>query len=123
MTIEADIKTTLDSGVALVSSRNYGGNLPQQPVYPNIVYTRIDKDDLVSLDGGAGGGKKRGVFTIDCRAETYAEAHAVADQAIDAMESATLFKAINLTESDIPFEDVIRVYRVTLDFSVWYKRV
>jgi len=52
MSIESDIITTLNnhSGLtALVTTRNYYSNLPQNPVYPNTVSLRVSSNPQNTL--------------------------------------------------------------------------
>ena len=121
MTVEANIKTTLDGYSALsalVSSRNYAINLPQNPTYPNSVYSRTTTDPLTSLSGA--NVKRKATFQIDVRGSTYASAVAVTAEVINAMKAATLFTAIWTDSNDVPYEDDTTTYRIAIDFSIWY---
>lgn len=121
MTIEADILITLNnhSGlVALVGQRNYAINLPQNPIYPNTVFTRISTIPSNTLT-------IRNKLTnirlqMDTRDQTYNGARLAATQVKDAIETATLFTGLYSNDNDIPKEFVTDSYRVSIDFSIWF---
>lgn len=121
MTIETDIITTLNAHVglsALVSSRNYAVNLPQNPTYPNTANSRISSNPSNSLTARNPLMNIR--QQIDVRAKTLHATREAAIQVIDAMEAATLFTAIILTDNDLPKESSTDTYRISIDFSIWY---
>ena len=122
MTIEADIITALEAYSALttlVSTRIYPMRLPQNPTWPNVVYSRSSTDFHNTVSTNAAG-QANARFQIDCRADDYAEARDVASKAIAAMTGATTFDALIISDSDFPYEPDTEIYRVVLDFSVWY---
>lgn len=121
MTIEADILTTLNGygGLsALVSSRNYAVNLPQNPTYPNTVFMRVSSNPNNSLTGRNTLMNAR--YQIDIRDNKFNAAQLAATQVIAAMEAATLFDALYLTDNDIPKEVQTETYRISIDFSIWF---
>jgi len=121
MTIQTDILTTLNnfSGLsALVSSRNYAVNLPQNPIYPNTVFMRISSNPSNSLTGRNKLSNAR--YQFDIRDNTYNASLLTATQLILALESSSLFDAIYLTDNDIPKEIQTETYRVSIDFSIWF---
>jgi hypothetical protein len=121
MTIETDIKTVLDNDVTLaaqVGSRNYWAALAQEPTYPNTVTNRIDTEFSNTLL--TRNTLTAGIFRADIRAETYADARTVANLVIAAMEAATTFTALVVSDNDVPYEFSVGTYRVSIDFSVWF---
>lgn len=119
MSIETDLLTILDgyAGLsALVSSRNYVINLPQQPDYPNTV-SSFDRDIINNLSGESG--IEHIELQVDCRDETYSGARAVAIQVKAAIAAATNIKSLCIVDEDMPYDIDIDVYRVVLRFSCW----
>lgn len=123
MTIEADIKTTLDAhgGLsALVGSRSYASHLPPSPTYPNVVFFRISSEPVNHLTGRSV--RHNAMFQFDVRHNSsYATMRSVVKQLISAMESATLFKAVLQDDNDAPLEANTETYRAVVDFSVWFE--
>jgi len=122
MTIEADIKTTLDAygGLSsLISTRSYSGRLPQNPTYPNVYYERVFTEPSNTL--GARNILTNVRFQFEVRATTVLSKDNVVAQLKAAMEAATLFTALYTDEVVLPFEDEIQTYRSDIDFSIWYK--
>lgn len=120
MTIEADIKTALDdhSGLsALIGSRSYAIRLPDQPTYPCVVFSRIETTPNHTLTGRNNLTMARWQFEV--RSQTYGEARDVVEQLKSALEGAT-FTALLESEQDIPYEDEVKVYRVDVDFDIWF---
>lgn len=122
MTIEADIITALEAYgdlTALVGTRIYPAKLPQEPTYPNVVYSRSSTVFHNSVSTNAAG-QANARFQVDCRAETYIVARDVATKVIAAMTGATSFDALAIGDSDFPYEPSVETFRTVLDFSVWY---
>lgn len=121
MSIENDIISALNnhSGLsALVGSRNYAIHLPQNPVYPNTVFTRISTVPSNTLT-------KRNKLTnirtqFDIRDQSYDDARRVLVQLKDAIENAMLFTALYNNENDVPLEFTTDTYRISVDFSIWF---
>lgn len=123
MTIEADILTTLNAHAglsALVSSRNYSINLPQNPIYPNTVFSQASSNPVNNLSGRSVLHNIRMQF--DIRAQTVLEMTNVKTQLIAAIESATLFKVVFLTDNPLPKEIRTETYRSSIDFSIWFNQ-
>lgn len=121
MTIEADILTTLNNYAglsALVSSRNYAVNLPQNSTYPNTVFFTVVTNPQNTLTG-------RNTLTqiriqIDIRDTTLNGASLAATQVKKAIEAATLFDGLYINDSMSPREVQTETYRKSLDFSIWF---
>lgn len=118
--IENAIKTVLyaDSDVgAVAGDRIYEGYMPQQPTFPNVVFTRSSTLYLMSLDGR--NPKSNGTFQIDCRATTSSVVHDLTDKVLAALEAATTMTAIVRDRSKFPYEPGSKVHRVVLIVSIW----
>jgi hypothetical protein len=121
MTAEESLVARLNatSGVtALVASRIYPMEIPQGAVMPAIAYQRISTFRPGSLRGPVGLADPR--IQVDCWADTYAVAKAVAQavrQSLDGYASDGV-AAIILGEHDLVNPDGLRKC-VTQDFSFW----
>jgi len=121
MSIETDIKTTLDADVtlnALVSGRNYKGRIQQNPTFPYTFSQRVSTDPVHSLGGSSTQNNTR--YQFDCYASTFDGAWAVARALKVAMAAATLFTSLHINSIDGNFSDDAEGYRVIVDFSVWF---
>jgi hypothetical protein len=110
--IETSIFDTLKT---LVSNRCYPLQMPQNPTFPAIVYTRIANTPINVLEGRPTIDQVR--VQIDCYAKTYTAAKTLYSSVRSAMESAT-FKATLQTDDDF-FEAETDLYRVSLDYYIW----
>ncbi|MFV1982998.1 MAG: DUF3168 domain-containing protein [Thiohalomonadales bacterium] len=121
MTIETDILTTLNNDTdlsAIVSNRNYAVNLPQNPVYPNTVNSRVNSNPTNTLSGR---NKLMNIrLQIDVRHTVLEKATDAANKVISAMEKSILFTALYLTDNHLPKENQTDTYRISIDFSVWF---
>ena len=125
MTIEEGLYSYLSTNVgvsALVSTRIYPGTLPQNWTNPAISYQRISGVRVRNLSGPAGRATPR--IQIDCWAESYSGAKALATAVRSAMDGyaglmgSTRVGSVVL-ESDLDFyEPDIAVYRVSMDFWI-----
>lgn len=106
-----------DSAVsALVSARVYPLILPQAPTLPAITYSRIAPGAVYSLQGYSN--LENPLIQVDCWGSTYAGVKDLATKVKAAMDGASSFKSVVQAERDM-YEDDVRLYRVSLDFSVW----
>lgn len=115
--IEEDIFTALSgfAGLsALVSDRIYPLRLPQGGSLPAIVYTRVSGERVNNLDGE---NIQNPRYQVDCWAENYAGAKAAAAQVELAFAASTL-QAVLIADRDDK-DDTVKIYRVSMDFSVW----
>lgn len=103
---------------ALIGDRARAATLRQGDTFPAVTYSRVSTSHENDLDGYAGLDNLR--IQVDCYAESYMEARAVAAQVKQAMEAATNFTAIRSSDRDI-YEASTDIHRVITDFSVWYK--
>lgn len=120
MTIADDIYTTLtgDAGVsALVSTRVYPMDMPQNATLPALTYTRVSETPLVNLDGENATRNSR--YQVDCFASTYTGAQALAEAVKAAMVTNSLFGVVRENQNDLYSAEPDR-FRVQMDFSIWY---
>lgn len=120
MSIESSLyaRLTAHAGVsALVGTRIYPLLMPQTPVLPAITYQRISAEHIASIGGHSGLENPR--IQIDIWALSYNTSKALAAQVRAALtESMDGFAALLLTDLD-DYEPETRIYRCSLDFSLW----
>lgn len=119
--IESKIYSHLSTTTALtaiVSTRIYPLILPQEPTYPAIAYSRLTADRLYSLGGYLGW--EHPMMTIDIYTETYKQAKELTTSIQTAMNAATAFSSLLVSDVDY-YEPDMNVYRVVMDFSCWNK--
>lgn len=117
--LEPKIYTALsgDSAVsAVVSTRIYPMVLPQDVTLPAITYSRISGGQVNSMGGFSNLENPR--VQVDVWAATYTAAKTLAALVHTAMGGATTYSAILISDMDL-FEDDTKIYRVSMDFSVW----
>lgn len=136
MTIEAVIFTRLSTFAglsALVATRVYPVNLPQDVAMPAISYRRINAARVSAM--GVDTGLVRATFQFDCwsgghadgTGGTFDEARAVADQVIAALKrwrntSGTVVQDSFLTRDlDLPPEEDGRTYHSEVEFEIFYE--
>lgn len=117
--IEEDVLTALVGSPPATSAdeRVYALVLPDESSYPAITYQRISNVPVNSLSGSSDLDQVR--VQVDCWATTYGAAKALAGEVRTAMEAAA-FKGLLVTDAD-EFDDVAKVYRVSMDFYCWQK--
>ncbi len=95
------------------------GSNPQAAAFPALVYERLGTDRVYSLSGYAN--LERADVAISCWAETVNGARTLANNVHTAMQGATAFNAILLSDNNeaeiLPDENII--YRTVLNFSIW----
>ncbi len=114
--------------LALVSTRVYPVIAPQKAALPRITYQIISSPGLHAM--GSDPGLKSPRIQVDCWADTYAGADALAVQVLDALQdysgtiaSVTIQRSFLENETDFADPDTkIKdiVYRKSFDFIVWY---
>jgi len=119
MSVETDVMSTLDNYAnlsALVSSRNYIVQLPQNPTYPcNVLSFERDIENDVEGESGL----THSECQVDVYASTYSAVRGVVVQLKAAMAAASTFRSVCLTDYDLPYEDNIEYYRTAVRFSIW----
>lgn len=125
--IESGIRDLLVADVdvkARVSKRIYPTEVPQGVVYPALAYTRISGAPLHVLEGSSSLQKMR--LQVDCLAVDYAGAKDLADHVVHCLDNykgavnGGTVNAINLLDEADMSIPKLELYRVRLDFEVWY---
>ena len=112
-TIVQDIQAILDP---LVTGGSwYGANTREPPVYPFIVWSRIVSVPNVSLTGPSDQQNTR--IQIDIFSLTVQECLSL-EVAVEAAFAATSIVNVPISSGD-SYEDAVRAYRCTKDYSVW----
>jgi hypothetical protein len=112
---------------ALVSTRIYGGRVPQSAIYPLIRIQRIGSDHAQDTSGASG--LCQALMQIDCFGKLVADAKSVAEQVRLALQGwrgtqgSTNFRSILLTDQrDLDEHDQqggeLGFYGVSMDFTV-----
>lgn len=99
---------------ALIGNRVYPQRMSQGATFPALVYTRVSGERLNNLDGD---NIQNPRFQVDCLAESYSGAKAVAAQVELAFKAAT-FPSVFIADRD-DNDDATDIYLVSMDFSVW----
>ncbi len=102
---------------AVVGSGIYPVIIPQDAAFPAITYTRISGGQQNDLTGYEGTENPR--MQIDVWGKTYAAVKDLAAKVRAAMNAAITFSAIQISDQDL-YEDDMKIYRVSMDFSVWF---
>lgn len=100
------------------AARIYPVDLPQDPTLPAMSYQRISSQPQTSMGGFCGLDNPR--IQIDCWATSYSAVKELAEAVRDAMMSASAFNALEISDQDL-FEPDVEIYRVSIDFSCWFK--
>lgn len=123
--IESAIRHILvnDATVKTLTTRIFPVTIPQDPIYPLILYTKISGMRDHILQGPSGFAHPR--FQIDAFAETYTAAKSLANairKALDGYRGTVLDTRIGSclidSERDI-YESEIKIYRVSQDYLIW----
>lgn len=95
----------------------YAANTTGEPVYPFIVWTRITSTPNVSLGGPSDLQNTR--IQVDIFSRSVAEAESIG-KALDAAMAGWSVQNVPISSMDM-YEEPVRAYRVSKDFSVWAK--
>lgn len=93
----------------------YGVNTTEPPVYPFIVFNRVVSTPNVSLDGPSDLQNTR--VQIDIYSRQISEAASI-EAALEAAMVAWPVTNVPLSSMDM-YEDTVRAFRVSKDYSVW----
>lgn len=107
---------------ALVGERIYPRKLEAEPTRPYVIYGRISSEPQVSL-GGFTSGLERIRTQVDCYAEDFDTAIAIATQvraAIQAQTGTNNIQGVPMNELD-DYEEETGLYRRLLEFSLFYR--
>lgn len=128
MTVNTAIYTQLSGDAtlsALVSTRIYPVNAPQDAALPLVVYQRVSGPVGYSQSGATGLTWPRYQFV--CKAATFDGVRAVADALYSAMDgftgtvsSMTIHKAFKEFEAD-RFHDAINEWITQQDYIIWHQ--
>jgi hypothetical protein len=113
------ILTGYTAVAAVVGTRVYPLVLPQKAALPAVSYLRVDGVQDSNLSGNSGLEVVR--VQIDCWAETYAGAKALASAVSEAMQFGFGNECVWSTDRD-QYEDGAKVFRVILEFSIHNQR-
>jgi hypothetical protein len=129
--MESDLNALLraDAGVGAIvgagsAARVYPIILPQAGTFPAVTYQRISTPRIVTATLGGQNARVKCRMQLDCWAETFAQAKALAAAVRSAMLGAATFTAIALDERDMyeagDSSDGLTLYRTSVDYSCWY---
>jgi len=126
MSLETDLYSYLStyaSLTSLISTRIYPSKAPQEVASPYCVFRKDGNERMYSHQGFSGLSKPS--IEVNCYAETYLQAKAVADQVTAAMEAwpgvnASVQSVFQEDEQDLTFEDSTELHHILLEFSVMY---
>ncbi len=119
MSLESAIFTVLTGNAnvkRMVARRVHPIVLPQNCDFPAIVYQRITGVRVNDFSGY--GNLQNAHIQIDCWAASYNEAKELGAYIHTAMDGATTFKSLLVSDSDGYDADAL-LFRVTMDFSAW----
>jgi Protein of unknown function (DUF3168) len=113
MTILESVQSTIEA----VVGRCYPMTVPDRPTLPYSIYLQVSNSPEVNMANSVPIENTR--IQIDVFSTTYAEVQSLADAVRVAMMG---LGGIPQTSGDI-YESAVKSYRVTQDFSFWYKKV
>lgn len=118
MTVEADIKTALNS---LAPGQVFPDVAPAATVAPYITYQQVGGEAVSFLEQTLPS-KKNGRFQISVWAATRASAAALVLQCESALITTTAFQASAIGAAVSVYEEDTRLYGALQDFSIWSDR-
>lgn len=119
LSTDATLGPLVSNGDSPETFRVYPMLIPQNPTYPLVRYQTVDGPPIDNVGGESTLKKAR--IQFDAIADDFDEAHTIADAIDDALTaSAVGFKARRLTRFDLPYDNDVEVFRVTMDYSIWY---
>jgi hypothetical protein len=118
MTIETLVygRLTTYSGISAITTRVYPMLLPQSPTYEALTYQKISNTEQKGTST-----LKDARFQLNCWAQTYGEAHALAAQVkiafeewhdLDQTPGVNMARVVGETDE---YDDDVEVYRVIID--------
>ena len=113
-TLVEDMQTLL-STLGAAGGSWYANNTTEPPTYPFIVFNRVSSTPNVTLDGPSDLQNTR--FQIDIFALQISQAVALESALNAAMAAWSVFN-VPLSSQDM-YEDTVRAFRVSKDYSVW----
>jgi hypothetical protein len=103
---------------AIVGNRIYPMLMPQDPTLPAVTFQRISNGPQWSINGPCGLDNPH--MQVDCWTTSFAGSKALSDALRKAMATAGTYSAVQLTDQDI-YEVDTEIYRVSQDYSCWFK--
>ena len=114
-TVLEDLKALLTAALAPAGLVWYGANTAEPPVYPYIVVTRVSSTPNVTLSGPSDLQNTR--VQIDIFSQQISLGVAI-ESALEAAMAAWSVGNVPLSSADV-YEDQVRAFRITKDFSIW----
>lgn len=93
----------------------YAVNTTEPPSYPFIVWHRVVSTTNNTFDGASDLQNTR--IQVDVFSRQISEANSIADS-VTAAFAASSIKNVQISSQDF-YEDPVKAYRVSLDFSIW----
>lgn len=93
----------------------YAVNSAEPPTYPFIVWQRVVSTTNNNLSGASDLQNTR--IQVDVFSRQISEANTLAASVVSAMAASSI-KNVQLSSQDF-YEDAVKAYRVSIDFSVW----
>lgn len=113
---------TLNSTVAAITTRCYPVTLPQSPMLPLVLYTKVTGERDHHLKGASGMAYPR--FQVEAWANTYAGAKTLASAIRNALDDyhgtvgTVDIRSILIQSERDTYEDAVECHRVIMDFMV-----
>jgi hypothetical protein len=127
--VEEEIVSVVNADIDLtniINGRIYPLILPQQPIYPAIVYTMISNNHEFSNHLSGEGQMKKYRFQFDCYHASYSGLKNLALKLRKALIAATSFSCLPILEADEPIminDSDRNNYRSIADFYITYKEI
>lgn len=119
LSTDGTVGPLVTNGGSPATYRIYPVNMPQDVTYPAIRYQHITNRPIDNIIGESTLTNDQVQF--DCYAETFDAAHTLANAVNTAMTgSSTGFKARRINRLDLPFESGLNIFRVMMEYSIWY---
>lgn len=116
MTIQEQLQAILGAGTGVPV---FPIVADQNAEYPHITYQRITSTNENVMEGNGNPPISQCLMQIDVWAKTYAQAQSLSDSITAAM-LAWLVQNIQVSSRDL-FESDVRIYRMSMDYSIWYR--
>lgn len=117
MALESKLYTALTGSTlisVLSSNRVYPVRAPQNATYPHIIYTRISGNQMNGLKGYLT--VENPAIQVDTYSTAYSQAKTLSGNIHTVIDGTTTFRGVLISDNDI-FEDDVKKYRVSQDFS------
>lgn len=115
MSIQTQLLTLLD-GATTAGTRVYPLTAPEDVQRPYVVYQRVSVAPETVMSGDSGLANTR--MQIDVFSETMAQAETIAGQ-ISALLAGWSVQNVPVLTQDF-YEDEVKLFRVSTDYSIWH---